>query len=174
MATKKAKKNIRERVLSVNQYLSKKQLNKILKHIEYMGNTARIRGSKRAIIDELIINILAFTGMRVSELCGLNIQDVSLEGCFINISDKKKNTTRKMAIPSTLSKKIDSYVSHYGKQAEKIDPLLTSERGNRLEYYSVYSKLRKVGQELGMRKLHPDMFRHTFLLALFKKDLNPI
>ena len=62
--------------LAPNKYLSDVQLKKLRQYVKDMADLARQRGSLRAIIDELIVEILANTGLRASELCQLNIEDL--------------------------------------------------------------------------------------------------
>jgi len=62
--------------LAPDKYLSDIQLKKLRQYVKDMADLARQRGSQRAITDELIIELLANTGLRASELVALNIEDL--------------------------------------------------------------------------------------------------
>ena len=44
--------------------------------------------------DRAMLEVMYATGLRVSELIGLNVDDVSLDGCFIKCSGKKPALSR--------------------------------------------------------------------------------
>ena len=62
--------------LAPDKYLSDIQLKKLRQYVKDMADLARQRGSERAIIDELVIELLVNTGLRASELCDLNLEDL--------------------------------------------------------------------------------------------------
>ena len=171
MAVKSCTSDTGGRVLSLDQYLSKGQLRKLLRYIEKEADFARQRGNTRAIVDELIILILAHTGLQVKELRSLNIRDVyTKKNSFIAVKDHGGRILRKMVIPSNLAKKLERFIKLYRKKTRGNTPLLLSERENRLGYNSIYSKVRSIGCKSGIGTLHPNMLRHTFLLDLFTRE----
>lgn len=50
--------------------------------------SARLRGRK-GYRDRAMLEVMYATGLRVSELIGLNVEDVSLDGCFVKCGGKK-------------------------------------------------------------------------------------
>ncbi|MBW8040549.1 MAG: phage integrase family protein [Planctomycetes bacterium] len=46
-------------------------------------------------------------------------------------------------------------------------------RGDRIIYRSIYAKVKRIGEQAGIGKLHPHMLRHTYLTRLYniEKDL---
>lgn len=171
MVRKVCASKVRKRVLHGDQYLSKGQLKKLLKYVENTADLARQRGSRRAIIDELIVLTMAYTGLKVKELRSLNIRDVSVRyKSFITVRDSKGKISRKMVIHAELAKKLERFIKLYRKKTRRTAPLFMSEQGNRLGYHSIYSKVKSVGKKSGIGKLHPNMLRHTFLLELFARE----
>ena len=59
--------------LQPDKYLSEAQLKRLRQYVKDMADLARQRGSTRAIIDELVIELLVNTGFRASEVCQVNI-----------------------------------------------------------------------------------------------------
>jgi len=161
--------------LAPDKYLSDTQLNRLRRYVKDMADLARERGSSRAIIDELIFGLLDGTGLRASELCALNIEDLPMshgKDC-VWVRDGKGKVSRTVEIKSDLSKQMARFVKLYRKGAKPKSPLLVNTRGDRIIYRTIYEKLRKLGQQSGIGKLHPHMMRHTYLSRLYniERDL---
>jgi integrase len=168
-----AKKKTKQRGgLAPDKYLSDAQLKRLRQYARDMADLARQRGSARAIIDELIIELLANTGMRASELISLNIADLPLTHGkdSIWIRDGKGNVSRTIDIPESLQKRLKRFVTLYRKGSGPDNPLLVSTKGERMIYRSIYEKIKKLGKQSGIGKLHPHMLRHTYLTRLYNVE----
>ena len=158
--------------LPPDKYLSDGQLEKLRRHVKDMADLARQRGSQRAVIDELIVELLVNSGLRTSELCSLNIGDLPAahgKGC-VWIRDGKGKVTRTIEIPDSLRKRLERFVKLYRKGAADNAPLLISTKGGRMIYRSIYEKIKKLGRQSGIGKLHPHMLRHTYLSRLYNVE----
>lgn len=60
------------------------------------------------------------------------------------------------------------YVHLYRADAPSSAPLVLSERGTPFGYISLYSKVRRIGQEASLARLSPAMLRHTFVVRLYE------
>lgn len=171
----KKKKSKTRGGLAPDKYLSEAQLKKLRRYVKDKADLSRLRGGSRGVIDELIVELLANTGLRASELCNLNIGD--LPGTHgkecIWIRDGKGNVSRTVEISDSLKKRLDRFIKLYRKDADSDSALLVSERGDRIIYRSIYSKIKRIGEQAGIGKLHPHMLRHTYLTRLYniEKDL---
>jgi len=167
----KRKKTTRKRRggLPPDKYLSEAQLRRLRQYVKDMADLARQRGSSRAIIDELIVELLANTGLRASELVALDIRDlpVSHGKPAVWVRDGKGNVARVVDVPESLQKRLERFVRLYRKGAKPKSPLLVSTNGKRMIYRTVYGKCRKLGKQSGIGKLHPHMLRHTYLTQLY-------
>jgi site-specific recombinase XerC len=161
--------------LAPDKYLSQTQLGKLRRHVKDKADLARMRGGTRGVIDELIVELLVNTGLRASELCNLNLSDLPIkhgkDGIWVR--DGKGNISRTVDISDKLKKRIERFVKIYRKGARSNSALLVSERGDRIIYRSIYSKIKRIGDQAGIGKLHPHMLRHTYLTRLYnvEKDL---
>ena len=166
------RKTTRRGGLPPDKYLSDVQLKRLRQYAKDMADLARQRGSARAIMDELIVELLANTGLRASELCDLNIEDlpVSHGKSSVWIRDGKGKVTRTVDIPESLVKRLDRFVKLYRKGAKSKGPLLVSTKGGRMIYRSIYEKMKKLGKKSGIGKLHPHMLRHTYLTRLYNVE----
>ena len=171
---KATKKTEQRGGLSPDKYLNDDPLKKVRRYAKDRADLARMRGSSRAVIDELLVELLVNTGLRASELCDLNIADLPITHgkSSVWVRDGKGNVSRVIDISEKLQKRLERFVKLYRKGAGADDPLLVSEQGGRMQYRSVYGKIRSVGQKAGI-KLHPHMLRHTYLTRLYnvEKDL---
>lgn len=166
------RKTTRRGGLPPDKYLSDVQLKRLRQYAKDMADLARQRGSARAIMDELIVELLANTGLRASELCSLNIGDLPVTHGkdSVWIRDGKGKVTRTVDIPESLVKRLERFVRLYRKGAKTKDPLLVSTKGKRMIYRSIYEKMRKLGRQSGIGKLHPHMLRHTYLTRLYNVE----
>lgn len=158
-----------------NKYLSEEQFRKLMKYVRGCGDLARMRGRTRGIITEFIIEMLVGTGLRASELCNLNISDlpVSHGKRSIWVRNSKGSVSRVIDISERLNSLIKRFVRLYRKGASPDEPLLVSERGNRLPYRCLHHCVQKAGQRASIGRIHPHMLRHTYLTRLYniEKDL---
>jgi len=166
------RKTTRRGGLAPDKYLSDTQLKRLRQYVKDMADLARQRGSARAIMDELIVELLANTGLRASELCDLNIGDLPVTHGkdSVWIRDGKGKVTRTVDIPDSLRKRLERFVRLYRKGAKPKDPLLVSTKGSRMIYRSIYEKMKKLGKKSGIGKLHPHMLRHTYLTRLYNVE----
>ena len=161
--------------LAPDKYLSEDQLKKLRQYVKDKADLARMRGGSRGVIDELIVELLVNTGLRASELCNLNIGDLPVKhgkDC-VWIRDGKGNVSRTVDISDKLKKRLERFIKLYRKRAKADSALLVSERGDRIIYRSIYAKIKRIGDQAGIGKLHPHMLRHTYLTRLYniEKDL---
>ena len=171
----KRKKAKKRGGLAPDKYLSETQLKKLRRYIRDKANLARMRAGSRGVIDELIVELLVNTGLRASELCNLNIGDLPArhgKDC-IWVRDGKGKVSRTVDISEKLKKRLERFVKLYRKGARAKSALLVSERGDRIIYRSIYAKVKRIGEQAGIGKLHPHMLRHTYLTRLYniEKDL---
>ena len=155
-----------------SEFLSEAQLKELLAYVKEEANLAREKGSTRPVVDELIILLLVSTGLRASELCSLNIADLppSHEENAIWVRSAQGNVTRSIEVSPEITNCIARFVRLYREGAEPDEPLLVSERGRRLIYMSLYSKVKRIGEKAGIGKLHPHMLRRTHMVRLYNAE----
>ena len=129
----------------------------------------------------LIISILYCTGMRRSELIGLNIENVNLSREVVKVLGKG-NKMREIPLIASLCEEISLYLKAVealmGRERSLKEPLLVTYAGNRL--YPVYvdrvvkSQLGDVKGITGRRS--PHVLRHSLATELMNEgaDLNSI
>ena len=119
--------------------------------------------------DLAIIDLLASTGMRVGELCGLNRSDIDFENqeCVVlGKGDKERivyfDARAKLHLQNYLNSRKDDnpalFVSLLKPHA-------------RLEIPGVEIRLRKLGRKLDIPKVHPHKFRRTLATKAIDKGM---
>jgi len=149
--------------------LSADQLETLLRYVKDEADEARRTGATRAVVNELIVVLLIRAGLRASELCNLNMGDLlsSRGENTMWIHNATTNVARKVDIDSETTSSLKKFAKLYRPSAGLDDPLFLSERGGRLSYMSLYSKIKIIGQKAGVGRLHPQMLRHTYLVRLY-------
>ena len=113
-----------------------------------------------------LIAVLVATGLRVSELCTLNVGDVSQESGFAYVPRKGTHGNKvPVAIPGWLMEYVKDYLSQrrrLGLSCLPSDPLFVSNRGKRMDRYLVYHSLAEIQKKTGCPTgVHT--YRHTAL-----------
>jgi site-specific recombinase XerC len=167
------------------QYLSAAELGAALSHVRTRADLARQKGTTRAVVDELIVLLLARAGLRPQELCALRIGDLpgmhpapaSLDASrggggetVLWIRDTSGGVARKVNISEDLAERLARFVRFYRNGAQAADSLLESERGGPLSYMSLYSKVRRIGREAGIGELSPVTLRRTYVHQLYEAE----
>jgi integrase len=154
--------------LRPHDYLEGDQVRAVLDYIRRKARIAEDRGSRRAIMDKMLIELLISTGLRAAELCALKLSD--LPGYHgkkaIYVRRGKGSKPRTIEISTALVVKLRQYTRAQRKWAKPRSWLFINERGQRLRYWSLYRKVKRIGKAVGLPFLHPHCFRHTYSVHL--------
>lgn len=119
-----------------------------------------------AIRDKAILEVLYGCGLRVSELCGLNIENCVINEGFLLVHGKG-GKDRISPISGTAAKSLKEYIDKarpsYLRHANNISSaVFLNARGTRLSRQSVHSIVKKCGQAVKIKDLHPHTLRHSY------------
>ncbi|MBN2248359.1 MAG: site-specific tyrosine recombinase XerD [Coriobacteriia bacterium] len=118
--------------------------------------------------DKAVLETLYGCGLRVSELTGLGLTDIDLEGGFVRVFGKGSKE-RLVPIAGQAVAAVQEYLTH-GRpflRAKKVsrrqdpDALFLNVRGGRLTRQAVFGIVRDYGARVGLQ-LHPHTLRHSF------------
>ena len=116
------------------------------------GPTARLR-------DRAILELLYASGLRVSELGGLDLDDVDRARGTVRVLGKGRKE-RAAPFGAAAADALDAYLSERG---EAPGPLFRNARGGRLTVRSLYTIVRDRARAAGItRRVSPHTLRHTF------------
>lgn len=123
-------------------------------------NILLANNSFSVIRDLLMIELLYQTGMRLSELIGLKVNDI--QNCRVKVLGKR-NKERLIPISKELNDLINEYLQF--KNAQEFDShwLINTNSGNKVYPKFVYRKINiYLGDVTDLEKCSPHVLRHTF------------
>ena len=115
-----------------------------------------------------ILELLYATGMRVSELSGVNLGDVDFAGGFIKVLGKG-NKERLVPFGGKAETALKALVNERDPNAAKNAPLFLNKDGGRLSVRSIHSIVKRGSLMAGLgRPVGPHKLRHTFATHLLE------
>ncbi len=120
--------------------------------------------------DKAMLETLFSSGLRVSELIGLNISEVYFKDEFIKVRGKG-NKERLVPIGQEALKAIDIYINqtrvHLKLQKKFSDTVFINHLGGGISRVSVFKIIKTLAAAAGIRKnISPHTFRHSFATCL--------
>lgn len=134
-------------------------------HTSYSKNT-RLRNT-------LILELLFATGMRISELCSLKIEQIDLTEYIIKIYGKGSKERLIQICNHNIQELLQKYIKERNQDISNNDYLLINRLHNRLSEQSVRNMITNYAKQAGI-PLHitPHMFRHSFATLLLEEDVD--
>ncbi|MGL4914548.1 MAG: tyrosine-type recombinase/integrase, partial [Romboutsia sp.] len=129
--------------------------------------------SPKKIRDKAIFEVLYGTGMRVSELVEMNLEDVNLELDYLYCNSIKN--PRVIPLSEITKIYLEKYINEgradlvlYGENA-----LFVSSLGQRFTRQGLWKVIKKYAKLANINKnINPSMLRHSFAIHLLKKGAN--
>ena len=115
--------------------------------------------------DRAILEVLYGCGLRVSELCGLDLRRVMLDEQVLRVVGKG-DKERVMPIVGTAARALGDYLEHWRPELVSArvstSAVFLNNRGRRLSRQSVHTLVARSGAVVGIEGLHPHTLRHSF------------
>lgn len=143
----------------------------ILKYAYFQYNNAKTDYQKQtALRNVIVIELLFSTGMRVSEVSKLKIENIDLKSNTIYIFGKGSKERIMCIANKCINRLIQDYLSQRNSDS---DYLFVNKLGNNYSEQSIRNMVNDYAKAAGV-ELHitPHMFRHTFATALLDEDVN--
>lgn len=111
--------------------------------------------------DRAIAELFYSSGLRLSELCQLNIADIDFPSSLVTVLGKGRKT-RTLPVGKMALAAIQNWLALKPATGDEA-ALFTSLRGSRVKARNIQQRMRKLGTETGMQQnIHPHMLRHSF------------
>ena len=141
-------------------------------------NSFRFEDSFAGHRDQLVLEMLYGTGIRLSELLGIEAADVSLPGGTVRVTGKG-NKQRLVPLNPTLLQVLEKYQARRAHEFGPVPgPLLLTDKGAPLYEKHVYRTVKQYLSTIttSVAQQHPHALRHAFATHLLGKgaDLNAI
>ena len=129
----------------------------------------KLRDSCTEIRDLAIIDLLYSTGIRVGELVNLNIDDIDLEGreCVVYGKGDKE---RQVYFDAKAKVHLKEYIEKRNDSNSALFVTLDAPH-DRLKISGVEIRLRQLGRQLDLERIHPHKFRRTMATRAIDKGM---
>lgn len=122
--------------------------------------------------NKLIVYLLLYTGVRVSELINIKLTDIDFLTSHLQVIGKG-GKRREIGLKPEVLRLVREYIKEErsGSVFHESSHLLVSQRAEKMHRDAVRDWLANISKDLGF-KLHPHLFRHTFCTRLLKKGVD--
>lgn len=125
--------------------------------------------TKVQIRDKAIMELFYSSGLRLSELVGIDISDLDLEDAIVQVTGKGKRS-RHVPLGSQAVLAIKEWLKQCSNTCSDT-PLFTGRNKQRISPRTIQARLKHYGQvQLGLNNMHPHMLRHSFASHLLESS----
>ena len=141
----------------------------VVKNVISDEGIEKLRDNCTELRDLAIIDLLYSTGIRVGELVNLNIDDIDLEGreCVVYGKGDKE---RRVYFDAKAKVHLKEYIEGRRDQNQALFVTLDSPH-ERLKISGVEIRLRQLGRQLQLERIHPHKFRRTMATRAIDKGM---
>jgi integrase/recombinase XerC len=119
--------------------------------------------------DQAILELFYSSGLRLSELTGLNCEDLDLADGLVQVLGKGSKT-RVLPVGRKAREALEEWLKQRALANPQDDAVFVSQQGRRLGPRSIQLRVKAAGErELG-QNLHPHMLRHSFASHLLESS----
>ena len=119
--------------------------------------------------DRAILEVLYASGVRASEICGLNLGSINTEYGFLRCYGKRSKE-RLIPVGDRALEALEQYVNRVRTDLARLEgeeALFLTRSGRRIDRVLVWRVVRKYALRIGYsHKIHPHMLRHSFATHL--------
>lgn len=119
--------------------------------------------------DRTILMMLLDTGVRATELCNLNLEDVNLMDSSILVRQGKGRKPRYVFIGRKTRKQLRKWISLRGREG---NALLLNRYEERIKYSTLREIMRRLSQKAGIEEPSLHDFRRAFCLECMRKGVD--
>lgn len=119
--------------------------------------------------DRAMLELFYSSGLRLSELVGINVGDLDLEDGMVRVIGKGEKE-RRVPVGGEACKALVEWL-RLRDETSRDAPVFISNRGKRIHPRSVQARFRKIGLErLSTSELHPHVLRHSFATHMLESS----
>lgn len=149
---------------TIPTFLKETEINKVLDETTYKKGFIGIR-------DRTIIELFYATGIRLSELIGLNDDNINLTTSLLKVTGKR-NKQRLIPFGPELNESLSAYIKVRNDTiTNTANAFFTKENGEKLYSEIVYKLVRRqLSKVVTIKKRSPHVLRHTFATAMLNNE----
>ncbi|WP_299525210.1 site-specific tyrosine recombinase/integron integrase [uncultured Methanobrevibacter sp.] len=159
---------IPKRTKSIPNFLTESEVKILLNSITWDENSDSNFRIITKLRDKLIVTLLYSSGLRVSELINLKINDINFNEKKMTVKGKDNNRIILLNKSSILLLK-----KYLQKRTQQSEYLFVNKSGNQLTSRYVQLMIKKYGEESKLdKKITPHVLRHSYATNLLKQGVN--
>ena len=155
-------------IITPDKYLTKDDTKKLRKNCNDAATIAKSKGIQAPVRDALIIELALGSGLRVSEMANLKVEDLYLkkgQGA-LHVKNGKGGKNRIVDIGSNLKKQILEFLDYRTLNSQYLFP---SERGEKMTRSGIQHVFKKWAKKSGISSHYSiHSLRHTYATNLYK------
>ncbi|MBQ2970997.1 MAG: tyrosine-type recombinase/integrase [Ruminococcus sp.] len=141
-------------------------------YTEYKSKTTQ-HSKNTALRNALILELLFATGMRISELCSLTLEQIDINDYIIKIYGKGSKERLIQICNKNIQALINEYLKVFSLEIINNKYIFTNRLHNQLSEQSVRNMINKYTKNAGIGiHITPHMFRHSFATLLLEEDVD--
>jgi integrase/recombinase XerC len=113
-------------------------------------------------MEKALIQTLASTGLRASELCHLQIGDIDFETRILTVRIGKGGKSRKVGLGSSCLEALSAYLKTHPSPETAKAPVFLDTKGKQLDRSGLYQRLERIGKAAGIA-VSPHALRRAFV-----------
>ena len=147
------------------QILTIEEVDRIIKSVDKNG----VKG----IRDNALLELMYATGMKVSELISLNVEDINLDLSFVKCTDNK-HYERLIPIGRSATRALEEYILVRDEVAENgVNKLFVNLNGKGLTRQGIWRIVKEYSHKAGIKKdVNLNTFRHSFAVHMLQNGAN--
>ena len=147
------------------QILTVEEVDKIIRSVDKDG--------PKGIRDNALLELMYATGMKVSELIGIIVEDVNLDLYFVKCTDNK-HYERLIPIGRSACRAIEDYLNIRDQVAETgVNNLFVNLNGQKLTRQGIWRIVKEYSHRAGINKdVNLNTFRHSFAVHMLQNGAN--
>ncbi|MHA1206197.1 MAG: site-specific tyrosine recombinase/integron integrase [Candidatus Hodarchaeales archaeon] len=165
----------KEAFISINpaENIESPKIPKSLPKTISVDEAAQLLNAPKNLRDRAVLYLLYGTGMRVSELSDLNIENLDLKNRLIRIIEGKGNKDRIIPLPDLIIPIIEKYL-HARRDDIESSALILNRSGKRLTSRSIQRLVKKYKEQVNLqeKKVTPHTLRHAFATHLLANSVD--
>jgi integrase/recombinase XerD len=166
--------------VSREMFLGEQEVEQLRRHLQPSAGNDSPRQSALAARDRLLIESLLFSGLRNSELCGLNIDDAVVDtrqSIFLVRGTPRQDRT--VYVPRSLGLLVKEFVRSHRPQLVRptdarspvSDRLLVNDRGKPFDRTALYRRVVAILTAAGLgKRASVQLLRHTYGYLAYKRS----
>ena len=147
------------------QILTIEEVDRIIKSVDKNG----VKG----IRDNALLELMYATGMKVSELISLDVDDINLDLSFVKCTDNK-HYERLIPIGRSATRALEEYILVRDEVAENgVNKLFVNLNGKGLTRQGIWRIVKEYSHKAGIKKdVNLNTFRHSFAVHMLQNGAN--